>query len=390
MNIAVYSNDMTEKNGRLMPWRTVLEVTSEWNATGHRALILSGTSRGQVNEWMDCGVRVREVMKPRDQNAMRAVASVCREEKINVLYWPLDWRRVPTEVFELENTRLKIIWYMPGAQYKIKQVLKAACFMKASEILPYLVQALASKRRFTVKLSSPGVRPLITMTPYTRDRIVEAWYPPGKVMSIPPGKDPVNLSRDESGQFSQLQDCLAGVPYFLYFGPAQAIRGVSQILSAFASVARKHSTVQLVCLFRSDPGLSVARWKRRIAGMESGARIHCAWESVAPGDLAAFIGNCHAVLLPFLLVPSEIPLAVIETAGFGKPVIGSGPDGTGNFIDQFGLTVPFARSDLLAEAMLELLNNEDLYVRKCQKARLVFENHPTWKEVARQWLEAAV
>lgn len=389
MNVAIYSNDMTEKNCHLMPWRTVLEVTSGLREFGHHPSIFSGINGNQFKEWTESGVRIREVKKPRNRLARAALQSVCLEEGCEVLYWPLDWRRVPMEVLELEKTGLKIIWYMPGAHYGLKQVLKAACFMKTREILPYLIQVLASKRHFARTLSSLGARPLITMTPYTRDRIIEAGYPPEKVISIPPGKDPVDLPQHEQCQSRQWQHRLGDEPYFLYFGPAQAIRGVNQILSAFGRIARKHSTVQLVCLFRSDPGLSVTKWKQRIARMESSDRIHCFWKSVGPDDLSAFIGNCRAVLLPFLIVPSEIPMAAIEAAGHGKPVIGTGPDGTGDFIDRFGLTVPSAHSYLLSEAMLRLVNDGDLYVQKCKEALSVYENHPTWKDVARQWLEVA-
>ena len=115
----------------------------------------------------------------------------------------------------------------------------------------------------------------------------------------------------------------------------------------------------------------------------------CAWESVEPADLDAFIKHSYAVLKPFLLVPSEIPLAVIEAAGYGKPVIATGPDGTGDFVDGFGLTVPFGCSKSLAEAMSDLLSDRGLYTEKCDAAKQVYEEHPTWDEVANQWLMAA-
>lgn len=118
-------------------------------------------------------------------------------------------------------------------------------------------------------------------------------------------------------------------------------------------------------------------------------RLIAVWESVNRRELDAFLEHCRAVLKPFLIVPSEIPLAVIETAGSGKPVIGFGPDGTGAFIDRFGLTARHGDIQGLADAMQRLMTDEALYRQKCQAARNVYEQHPTWREVAQKWLEAS-
>ena len=121
--------------------------------------------------------------------------------------------------------------------------------------------------------------------------------------------------------------------------------------------------------------------------MELEKRLFCIWQSVPETDLDAFLGHCYAVLKPFLLVPSEIPLAVIEAAGYGKPVVSTGPDGTGLFAKQFGLMVPPSDASTLAEAMLRLLKDKNLYSEKCSAASRVYKNHPTWGEVAEKWLE---
>jgi glycosyltransferase involved in cell wall biosynthesis len=145
----------------------------------------------------------------------------------------------------------------------------------------------------------------------------------------------------------------------------------------------------LVCLFRSDPGIDVAAIRRRIESRRYAERIICVWESVRKVDLEAFLEACHAVVLPFLLVPSEIPLAVIEAAGHRKPVITTGPGGTADFARPFGLAVPPANSSALAAAMLQLLEDRQLYAGKCDAARRIYAAHPTWEEVAQSWLSVA-
>ncbi len=126
-----------------------------------------------------------------------------------------------------------------------------------------------------------------------------------------------------------------------------------------------------------------------VEGRSHAERIFCVWESVAKADLNAFLEACHAVVLPFLLVPSEIPLAIIEAAGHHKPVITTGPGGTADFVREFGLAVPAGQSKALAEAMLRLLEDKQLHADKCGAAQRIYATHPTWDEVARSWLSIA-
>jgi len=80
---------------------------------------------------------------------------------------------------------------------------------------------------------------------------------------------------------------------------------------------------------------------------------------------------------------------VIEAAGHHKPVITTGPGGTAEFVRESGLAVPAGHSGALAEAMLQLLADKQLYARKCDAARRVYAAHPTWEEVAQSWLSVA-
>lgn len=389
MKIAIYSNDFKFKNQHLMPWRTILEVACSLCSVGHFAMVLSGVSHDPSDGWLSREVRVREVSKPKDAFSLASLEEICREDGIEVLYWPLDWRHPRTDILSLERTGLRIVWYIPGAWYGLAQVLAAVLCMRSKAVVPYVVQALGSRRRYVEKLIADGVRPLIAMSDYTREKLIANGCPSEAVHAIPPGKAPLPATHGSPTLFNKWNHVLRDNPYFLFFGPPQKIRGIQQILSAFQIVARQDPAVRLVCLFRSDPGLDISRCQQEVEQLDCKDRVLCAWESVEPADLDAFVKNCYAVLKPFLLVPSEIPLAVIETAGYGKPVVGTGPDGTGGFVERFGLTVPFGRSKTLAQAMISLLMDQMLYVDKCNSAKQIYAEHPTWDEVAKQWLKAA-
>ena len=373
-----------------MPWRTVLEIAANFNRLGQNAIILSGSQKGDEPDWTNDGVHIKTVQKPLNKIGLGKLAVFCRDEGIQALYWPLDWRKPRTDVLQLEHTNIRIIWYVPGAYYRLLPVLKAAPYVGLKAIFPYLAQAMVPKRCYVRRLIKNGVCPLITMSDYTRTMTIRAGYPEKAVFAIPPGKAHMVGSKDKSSVFEEMKEKINGRPYFLFFGPPQAIRGVEQILKAFKQIASKNTDVCFVCLFREDKGLDVEKLRGRMQAMKLGNRLICVWESVSKADLDLFLRNCYAVLKPFLLVPSEIPLAVIEAAGYGKPVIGTGPDGTGNFTARFGLMVPPANFRALAGAMSKLINDSGLYEKKCGDAARVYATHPTWEKVAKQWLRIAV
>jgi glycosyltransferase involved in cell wall biosynthesis len=240
---------------------------------------------------------------------------------------------------------------------------------------------------------------MITASEFNRSAVCRAGWPADNVFVVPPGKpvDRTPAKGDEPIVFNAAQNKLAGRPFYLFLGPPTGIRGIRQLFQAFELLAGKRPDVCLVCLFRSDSQTDVAARlsspksdiRRKVEGGPYAGRIVCVWKSVGRADLNAFLEGCYAVVLPFLLVPSEIPLAVIEAAGHRKPVITTGPGGAADFVREFGLAVPSGHSKALAQAMLRLLEDGQLYTHKCRAAQRVSAAHPTWDQVAQLWLSTA-
>jgi phosphatidyl-myo-inositol dimannoside synthase len=291
----------------------------------------------------------------------------------------------------LRRAPIPIVWYVPGACYLLRQALRAVPDLGVRTALPFLIQSIYPKRRLLRKLRSPATNLMITASEFNRSAVCRAGWPAGDVFVVPPGRPAQRLptNGDEPAIFHAAQRQLAGRPFYLFLGPPTGIRGIRQLLQAFDLLADERPDVCLVCLFRSDPGADVAGLRRRMESEPYAERTVCVWQSVGQIDLDAFLEACYAVVLPFLLVPSEIPLAVIEAAGHRKPVITTGPGGTADFVRDFGLAVPSGRSKVLARAMLRLLDDRLLYAHKCRQAQRAFAAHPTWDQVAQLWLSVA-
>jgi glycosyltransferase involved in cell wall biosynthesis len=259
--------------------------------------------------------------------------------------------------------------------------------MRLRALAPYAVQALVPKRAWAVRLLALGRRPVIAMTRVTACHLRAAGYPADLVCEVPPGRAPVARAGEPSAVARDLARAVAGCRYFLFFGPPNPIRGVLRLLDAFARLGGTHPECRLVCLFRSDGNVDERAVRAELERRSFGERVVAHWRSVSPPDLDYLLKGCFAVLKPFLIVPSEIPLAVIETAEYGKPVIGFTGDGTGEFIGRFGLLARRCDSRSLAEAMRRLLDDSAIYEGRCRAALRVYETHPKWDNVAEQWLD---
>ena len=391
MRLAIYTSDLREENRHLMPWRMVLEIGRAACEAGHQARILSGRRHPTEDCWAWGGCLVEEIEKPYSNGSRVGLQRVIQREGFDVLFWPVAWCNARRQGELFRRTSVPVVWYVPGAYYLPRQAACAVPDLGLRSILPFLLQSLYPRRYLVRRLRRPAASLMITASQFNRAAVCRAGWPAEDVFVVPPGKpgNPACTNGQAPAVFSATRRRLGGRPFYLYLGPPTRIRGTRQLLEAFDLLAGRRANVCLVCLFRSDPRTESAGIRRIVAGRSHPERIFCVWGSIGRVDLDAFLEACHAVVLPFLLVPSEIPLGIIEAAGHHKPVITTGPGGTADFVREFGLAVPSGHSKPLADAMLRLLDDQQLHADKCGAARRMYAVHPTWEEVAQAWLSIA-
>ncbi len=391
MRIAIYTSDLVEENRHLMPWRMVLEIGRAACEAGHQAKVLSGRRHPAGDRWAYGRCLVEEIGKPYSGESRGNFQRVIQGGGFEVLFWPVAWCSARRQGDLARRTAIPIVWYVPGACYLPRQALRALPDLGVRSAFPFLLQALYPKGRLVKRSRGPASGLMITASSFNRSAVCRAGWPADEVFVVPPGKpvDRASVTAEEPTVFHATRRRLGGRPFYLYLGPPTRIRGIRQLFEAFDLLARGRADVCLVCLFRSDPQTDTAGVRRMVEGRSYAGRTFCVWRSVGRVDLDAFLEACHAVVLPFLLVPAEIPLAIIEAAGHEKPVITTGPGGTADFVREFGLAVPAGRRHALADAMRRLLEDQPLYAAKCAAARRMYAAHPTWDEVAQTWLSIA-
>ena len=387
MKVIIASYNLIADKSHLMPWRYVCEIANYFNQNGHQATIVSiGNTTGSF-ELEKGRLLVREVRK---SNAFlyKDISALIKEYSIDMIFWPVSWREKKSRLHALKKTEKPVISYFPGGMYTIKDVLYAVRRIGLRPAIPYILEAISPKRRQLGRFKSNGIKEIITLTDWTAECIKNYGWPMNNVTVALPGKedskhDDVNVIPAAVNQW------LGGARYLVFMGPPTPIRGGYELLRAFDRVVDIDDTIRLVCLFRSDVGVDQSEMKAFVESLNNSSSVYTIWESLERQQLEAFISNSFAIALPFIVVPSEIPLAIIDAASYGKPVVTTKCGGTGEFVKEYGVTVDVSDVTDFRDKILNLIRDESFYLDRCKNARLVYERHPTWSDMSKSWLDIA-
>lgn len=388
MNILIVTHDLAHDNFHLMPWRTVFEVNKRLCRMKQNSFLLSlGNSKNTFDDEKKSSkiLSIRKGYKFLAKDLYEVVVKVSPD----LIAWPIAWREPRKRMRIIRNFNIPLLGYIPGGIYSLKASLFASKKIGIKYSSPYLLESICQMMRSLNFFKENGFNHLIALTELTYKKAISAGWEYDKIDYIPPGKDD-DAAKSFDGIYTEnISEKLEPNSYYLFMGPPSKIRGIYELLKAFDKAAEKIPNTYLVCLFRSDPNLNKSHIKAYISTLKHNNRIFAVWESLTKTELNSIISHCHALVLPFLIVPSEIPITIIEAISWNKPIITTECGGTAEFIKPFGNVVALGNIAGLAKAMVELVNNETLYNQKSKNAYIQYESHPSWNEVSRKWLSAA-
>jgi glycosyltransferase involved in cell wall biosynthesis len=377
-----------------MPWRMIINLTREMCIQGHDAQIVSINQKTEAKYSELCdGVPIRiysSVDELRNEKAYNKNSSTVPD----IVFWPVTWRNGIKWDGNKHSWDCCTIAYHGGGCYKLNHVLRAALWMNPCQLKSYLIDCLTPKRLLANKLSYYRINGAICITDYTRRRLIQAGYSKDKTTFISPGYNPQVITQKLNPSSKQLITLCQDKPYVLYLGNPLPIRGLGVLARSAKTVLNKNKNIRILCLLRSDPGKEIETAKekvlRYVLTLKERERFICITDKLKPSDIMFAIKQSQAVVMPFLLVPSEIPLAILEAMQHGTPVITTRSGGTSEFVGQAGYIIPPANSKALANAILSVFQNPELNKKKAYLARQKMSNHPSWPKTAKSWVDFAI
>jgi glycosyltransferase involved in cell wall biosynthesis len=327
---------------RLQPWLTVHEVATVLIASGWEVHLITDVDRRPTLAGMQH--HYVRTMRPSNAREVRAVLDAIAPDRVVVLTTPLNLMFSSWYKF----VHCPLIAFLSYPFYTHAELGRALPHLRHEDFVTYGRHALVPKFLWAGTLRK-YFSAVIAQSERTASRVARAAGLGIMAHGLRAGLD-LNFWTPAPTGAPRTRSAVR----FLYVGSARAIRGFDVLLDAFRRL--KGHEVELRVLARGSAPAEVSELRRRVdvrvGGMRDRVEIVGGWmereryrEELRAADVA---------VLPFVLVPSELPVSVIECIACGTPVIATDIDGLPDAVGAAGVIVRSGSVAALAEAMRDL------------------------------------
>jgi glycosyltransferase involved in cell wall biosynthesis len=396
MRLCLITAGVAPSRWRLQPWRYLLETARLLRQMGHSVIIISNCEVGRPDDDEVEGVPVQRIpdVRPLWRTPNPALEQVIVRHQPKMLIWHVGL----TSFLHFNITGRFVapsIGIFTSPVYHLADVLRPGLphLLQESELsalhaLGLLVPTWVIRRQ----LRDTRLRRLVTLSDMTRQALIQRGVAPGLVTTISPGLDTEWLEpvpSDEIGAVRQGLGLSTNDVLVTYAGAPMRLRGLDILVKAFAQARQATPNLKLLILSRRRP-YEPANGEERIRDLVSHLELDQVVTLVS-GFLdrqlvKRYLAASDMMALPFELVPSDMPLSVLEALALGKPVIATRtaclpemipPDG--------GLLVTPADAKSLAEALNQLAADSTQRVDMAEHARQFAVRWGSWEDRSVQW-----
>lgn len=366
-------SNFTAKNCNLQPWLTVYQVAKRFIACGHKVHVVT-----------DAGVKMQlNGMTIHIVNSLRGTNSKQMKDLLHSIH--PDTVVVDVNPFSLATanwyqmlSQFRVIAYLSYPFYKPKQIYQAFPHLMLKEKWEFGRHMLVPRKVWAKRLISLFdaviCQSTITgqsITYQTRSRIPVHIIPPGIDKTLWNSIKKINNNSSEK--------------FFLFVGAATGIRGFFLLLDAFAKLS-DHS-IRLKVLARGADENKVKEIETEVVRRKMQKRVLIKGGFLGIEELKREMQSSAAVLLPFVLVQSELPVSIMESIACGTPVVVSDIDGLASAVGDAGIVVPQGEPYSLTSAIQKLHQHKDLMTNLKTACTRQAENMLSWDEVSDLWLK---
>ena len=366
---------------RLMPWRTLLEVAKTINRKqGWEAVVVSSSNIYVETKREYQSIEIIEI--PKGKTSFNRFFT---ENIFDVIYYPISWRDGLKSMSFLSNISYTKIAYITGGIYNFKGVMSLMRTVGWAVSKSYVLELITPKWLITNKLIRNGFERIIVFSDYTALYAVKSGWDIGQVVVALPGKD--NFDQLIANKDLLAQNNLVGKKFYLFMGAPAEARGSIQLLEAFDLFARKNPNALLVFLLRTDNHSNFSSFFETYDELESKNQILILRDKLLPSDLKSYVESARAVILPFLIIPSEIPLTYFEVLSCGVPIITFKNGGTYDYLKSCLLACSPGSIKGLSKLMNEMWSNDIIHDKLSKSSLELMENHPDWESSSLEWIK---
>ena len=394
MKVCVVSAGVESVNIRLQPWRFLHEFCRHVVPLGVQAKVISGGyPRLSEADQVD-GVpirRLKHVRVPPLWGNAALQAAVVQEAPDAVL-----WHVGLTSSLHLNlkgRTDRPIVGIFTSPIYGPRDFLRLGVRGLVSDfgdLYIHLLGALIPARLVRNALQNGALRAIIVLSDAVKGGLIKKGISPDRIVVIPPGIDEGWLKADTSPEVvRQTREELGFAPQdfvVVYLGSPRPIRGLDTLVRAVSIASHVLSHIELLVLSRrrGDELASEEQDFRNLAGrLGIGQRLKVVSGFLPQEAVIRYVASADVVALPFKLVPSDVPLSVLEAMALGKPVVSTVVDGIPELLsNERGLLVRSNDQDQLAQGLVYLAQHPEERARMGVRAKEYARAQSPWPEVA--------
>jgi len=403
MRVCLVSSGMEERNRPLQPWRYLFETAGALTRSGHEVCLVSN-GHPRLPEQGDIeGLPVVRLASLRDWPGRRnaPLVEALTSLRPDVVIWHLGLTSF-LHLRALKHISAPVIGAFTSPIYRPRELLRLGLprllhgpSLTALHLLGLFVPGALIRRAFDQDL----IGQMVVECETTRTRLLKRGAPDNRVQVIRPTIDPAWFETSVTPVVREhIRNHLKFPPdSFIvgYFGPPATLRGLPTLIKAGAVTREKGLNVRLLALSRQHHGEQRGARRtleRLMTRLEATTWTHIITGFLPQEQLIQTVAACDVIALPFEIIPSDVPVSVLETLALGMPLIVTQvaclpelvPEGT-------GLRVPAADPLALAEAICALAADAALRQELGSKGRehaiswsVQSQDHKKWDTLLKQ------
>jgi len=362
MHIALFCSGFTEESIRLQPWLTMIQVARLLAASDHAITLVTDGQPGRL----PFPTQVFNSLRGSNNAAIRSWLDTAKPDRAIIAVTPFS---LVTGRWHRGIGRSRAWAYLAYGLYTPHELWIAWPYLSRWERWAYCRNLLVPAILWRKQLEE-CFKGVICQSQRTGSRIGSSDF----VKIIPPG---IDLGFWTFSPASSKNNCS-----FLYLGGAIPIRGY-EILLAAMQLLPPYITLRMLARGLDAEDQTQLETKLAVRGLQERVFIRGGW--LPREELRAEIQAVIAVVMPFVLVPSELPVSVLEVIAAGTPVIVSDIDGLPESVGDAGLVVPPGNVTALANAMQSLADDPIRVAALRKNCLMKRSDFADWNAVGRTW-----
>lgn len=323
----------------LQPWLTINEVALRLKDDGHDVHIVTDVDDVVAS---DLNIHVVRSLRGSNKEEIYSVIDDIAPDTLITLITPLN---LATGGWIARYADSQVIAFSSYPFYSFKELLRAFPHVKFVELKSYLRHLLVPGFLWKTRLKK-YYNGVICQSESGKTRLLNLLSQDVKVHSIPPGIDL------DTWKPAQISIANSKTLKLLYLGTASAIRGFNICLQSYKEVADKDISLTILARGATTIQTEAISTKLEIMGIKEKCHLIGGW--IDRDEMIAHINTADLVVLPFVLVPSELPVSVMEVIACGTPVITTDIDGLPSTVGEAGMIVKQGSSGSLSAAIIDL------------------------------------